>query len=275
MTYSSMIRTLDLSAQDFSIHLTGTETQHLAKGTFDMSFARQWFIELQLHGGSTADRFGIAAVTSGTSIDIHGNGGSDSVFTTNVNGRDNDLDAISPHDPSTGNNGHVAFRGGDGVDFIDLDDSADQIGDGDEDYSFADFNGGQTFFNLDKSGPPLDSIVPFTFDAAVERVNVVADADNNAITFETAVGHQVTLNGGSGNDTFTLEPGVALQQCRGAAIIIGGSGSDTLVIGDDDPAFQAINNYTFTLRGGHDLRRFPGDTRQHLLQRCAGGFHSR
>ena len=226
----------DLSAQPFHIYTSGGNTQHIAKGGFDLT----GFRSIDLHGGTTADQFGIGGILGHLQLAIYGGAGNDVLFTNNDNGHDNDLDDVFPF-LAVGNIGSLTFLGEDGLDLVDLDDSNDQVGDNDQDYFLTDEI-------LDK-GPAGGRLRLFYFGQTTELITLKADADNNTISFASGVGQQMTIDGGIGSDTFRLHDDFELQQSRGTVTLKGGSGADSLTISDTNPSFQEIRQYT--LAGGN------------------------
>ncbi len=227
----------DVSANPFRFYTTSNRLQqHLAKGNFHIAFADDLLQgDLTLHAGSTNDSFGIGGISwdeqnfSAANIEIFAGAGDDSLYSTNDNGHLNDWDEIHVA-------GTLRFSGEAGLDLVNLNDSADQVGDNDENYFVRS--------NSVSKGPGSGSIILLD-GATTERVSVVADADNNAITFQTANTQLVTLNGGLGSDTFGIVAGTELQDCRGITNLIGGSGTDSFSVADDNPAFQSLRQYSF------------------------------
>jgi len=194
--------------------------------------------DVSLHGGPTNDQFSVSRCAPGSSIYVYGGGGDDSVYTGNANFQDNDLDDIFL--------GFLfRFHGGDGQDFFDLDDSADEIGDGDEIYRLR----GDA---LDKgAGEMIQWGSAGGFDDDVEVVRLVTGNEDNTIYFSgpPRFGDRISyeIDAGGGNDyitNYTFANGGDLSWSYHDATIVGGAGTDTLAI-DDVASGSQSRSYHF------------------------------
>lgn len=224
---------VDHSSSQWGI-LRVANDQRFTKGAFDLRFTPNQFVDVDLHGGSTDDDFEIGEISDTAAVKIFGEGGADIVNVSNANGHLGDLDAAFP----VGGRGFFRFIGGPGLDILNLNDSADQTGDGDQDYSLTD-----GFFSKGPSG----NFHTLQFDC--DAVLLTADADNNTIAFSTTPGHVFNMDGGPGNDTYKLDDATELENCGGSAFLAGGAGTDSFAVADDNPAFQSLRTYTFTTGG--------------------------
>jgi hypothetical protein len=236
----------DNTNQPFSFFTSnGGDQQHVQKGGFQIAMSNNFWGKLRVEGGTTGDRFGVGGVMPGADLVMLGNDGDDEWFTDNSNGHDNDLDDVIPFDSVNFLQGSVQFVGGNGSDLIELNDSSDQTGDGDQNYTF---NRNSSLENIVKSG--AHGSVPIYFDrTTTESVLFDADADNNTIAFATYPNQFVSIDGGSGNDLFKLADTIELQDCLGTASLIGGAGNDSFSVSDDNPSFQSLTQYLFFTGG--------------------------
>jgi hypothetical protein len=209
----------DTSVEPFIAYLSSSTRQVVAKGTFEISWGTSDFSNYDFFGGTSDDVFSFSGSLANSRIDFDGGEGDDLVQTINFNNnnRDNDLDAAMSE--------FFMFKGGPGNDFYDLDDSADQTGDGDSGYSIR-------LNFVAKVGRSWNF-------QEVEEVSVVCDADNNRVSLHsiqpTPAQASITVHGGLGNDTFsnfsTSEEEILDFEIGG---LFGGPGIDTIELFDVD-----------------------------------------
>ncbi|CAN5640658.1 hypothetical protein BH09PLA1_BH09PLA1_09890 [soil metagenome] len=194
-----------------------------------------------INAGPTNDQFSVSQTVPGSAFYLDGGGGDDSLYTSNANFQDNDLDEVFL--------GFIfRFNGGPGQDYMDLDDTADEIGDGDEVYHLL----GDA---LNKGANDLiEWGVAGGGDDDVELVRLAAGAENNTIYFRgpRRFGARVAyiIDAGAGNDYITNYipdfgwNGGDLSWSYHDATVVGGAGNDTLAI-DDTANNAASRSYHF------------------------------
>lgn len=214
--------------------LSGPSRQAVTKGSFVAQFPQRsfWVINVRVHGSAANDVFAVAGQGSNTSMLVDGGGGDDTMHTVNFgsNNLDNDLDQIFAPDF------FFTFDGGPGNDYLDLDDSADQTGDGDDHYGLigGTFSKGFSAFNSIKQ-------------QNVEQLYLAMDGDPNELVMYGCDGIVVTVVGGAGNDTLTNDsaapsPNTLFDFADGGGFF-GGSGIDSIELFDTDG--QSNASYTF------------------------------
>src|SRR5687768_12186502 len=125
---------------------------------------------IHINAGPTDDEFSVSKTVPGSAFYLDGGAGDDSLYTSNANLQDNDLDEVLL--------GFVLrFTGGSGDDFMDLDDSADEVGDGDEIYHLL----GDAMHK--ESGELIEWGATLGGDDDVEVVRLAAGSENNTIYF--------------------------------------------------------------------------------------------
>jgi hypothetical protein len=220
----------DGTQHPFSFDTVGSPaSQRLSKGTFLLTMGPNIITDLYVHGSSTNDLFQVNGIAPIADVAVDGGYGNDTVQS---NLADRVLDDVFK--------GFFEFDGGDidggqsgGYDVVELDDSADQVDDGDSNYTFSSDLSGRYFRKTDSSnGSTKDQI---TFGAGVDQIRLFADADNDTITFDAFTSFY--LDGGPGNDLF-IDNNIGLW----GDTLIGGAGNDTLDI-NDRSSLSTITDY--------------------------------
>ena len=218
-------------AGDFIVHtLAAPVRQVMRKGSSQVQLVRYATrASIHAHGDDTNDIFSIAGFTDFNGARIYGGGGDDLVHTINFgsNNHDNDLDAIF--------NSFAGFglEGGPGVDTLDLDDAADQTGDGDSAYSVV----------SDRLSKPSGLGVSF---GDAEKVYIGGDADANRFLVKLNSEGSITINGGLGNDTYSNHsigsPDDLAEDIAKGGGFFGAAGVDSIELYNNDGPTTA---YTF------------------------------
>lgn len=228
----------DSTSEQIILYRPGLESvQEVIKGSFKARLRLDGPDTNNVHvfGGTSDDTFSVASLFLDTHVTLSGGGGNDQLQTINfaedLNQHVLDICSFSAD---------VHFDGGPGIDFLDLNDSADAVGDDDQVYLLQPGRLAKTN-TINGVGR---NVLTWTSDT-VERVALVGDADNNSMSFSYPIGPpggvDITVDGGVGNDMFVnplqrLSPGLPVD-------LIGGSGQDTIML--SDALGSASNAYTF------------------------------
>lgn len=226
---------LNNSNQPWIMNASGFN-QLVSKGSMSATFDASSGLVV-INAGTSNDTLYVVN-TSGDPVIFNAGDGNDSLIPDGP-GIDSDLDAIF--------NGSFAFHGGNGSDFIELDDAGDQTNDGDFYYNL-NIAASSSALTKGTPGNNTEFLGDFT---SVENIDLRGDGGANQIYVNCAVaGTNITLNGGGGDDLFTTVSGFTgigtLSRTLGNFTVIGGAGADTMLMSDRDPNFQNVQSYTLT-----------------------------
>ena len=213
-------------------------------GVLDVSAAG--VINLTLNSTDGNDVFTIQDMP-GWNITVNGGGGNDLIRQGTIA----DMDAVFDA-------GRISFTGGAGVDTVDLDDTNDLIGNGD-DYEIA-----ETFVTTTHGATGQTEAFVEYFDT--EHLALRLNNDPNVVEFDLSAVDSAEIHGNGGNDEFrNRQPGSSLPKAMASTLcdnvtLNGGIGLDILTLSDADAsstiagAEYRLDVNTFAYRVGSTTR---------------------
>jgi hypothetical protein len=235
----------DASVDPYYFYTSGSPAaQRIDHGSFSAALADP-ALDLLVSASESADAFNFADQRAGTDIEILGNGGDDTVQTVNYAGhtKDNDFDEVF--------RAPLRFFGGPGTDTLDLNDSADETGDGDATYYIHDDWIVKGLFP--HSGSADQALI--RYDWTTERLNLVAGGvEDNTFWYKGHPQQTFTIDAGGGDDV--LRNGHFLVLCRASVVLVGGPGNDRVQIEDENDSLveYRFDPYEFSYFAGRNFR---------------------
>ncbi len=167
--------------------------------------------DMNLYGGSGNDTYNIESTASGTAAQVEGGKGYD---TFNVSPTAENLASIQ---------GALTVVGGAGSNTVNVDDQN---------------NAASDTYSLTSTTVSRTGAATISYGSNVADMNLYGGSGNDTYNIEsTASGTAAQVEGGKGNDTFNVSPTAAnLDNIKGNLAVLGGAGTNTLNIHDDDLA---------------------------------------
>ncbi len=181
-----------------------------------------------IDGGKGNTIFNIDSVQTGTSLWVAGGAGTS---TFNVSPVAADLDTIQ---------GSVQVEGGESASTLNIDDSKNPD---DSAYNLTNSAVSRTAFGTSSDQHPNTITINYS---DVQRITVNGGGGDDAYTVQsTPSGTRVNVKAGSGNNTLVISPTAeSLGTIQGSLSVAGGGGNNTLIIFDDD--FATTVTYSIT-----------------------------